>query len=87
MAALVTTREKAGPAGPAGGGRDEGVFEAHALRGEAVNVWSLDHGMTGAPEGMIALVVGKQEQDVWSCRAGSRKEEAQQENVETTHGG
>ena len=47
----------------------------------------LDHGMTSAAEGVIALVVSKQKENVWLAGAGMRKEEAQEKKVETLHGG
>ena len=87
MAAFVATGEKAGSTCPASGGCNECIFKAHALRGEAVKVWSLDEGMARAPEGMIALIVGEEEEEIGLARGGGGKEEAQEEKAETRHGG
>ena len=86
MAAFVATGEEAGSACPAGRGCNECIFKAHALRSEAIKVRGLDHGVTSAPKGMIALVVSEQEKDVGLTQAGSWKEEAKEESVERRHG-
>ena len=86
MASFVATSKEAGSTCPASGGCNECIFKAHALRGEAVKVWSLDDGMARAPESVIALIVGEEEEDIGLAGAGSRKEEAQEEKAETRHG-
>ena len=87
MTAFVATGEETGPAGPAGGGGDEGIFKAHPLRGESIKVRGLHHGVPSAAEGVIALVVRKKEEDVGPAGAGGRKKEAQEDKAETWHGG
>lgn len=86
VAAFVATSKEAGSTCPASGGCNECIFKAHALRGEVVKVWSLDEGMARAPESVIALIVGEEEENIGLARAGSRKEEAQEEKAETRHG-
>ena len=86
MAAFVATSEEAGSACPAGGGCNERVFKAHSLCSEAIKVRGLDHRMTSAPEGMVALVVSEQEKYVRLTRAGSWKECAKEKNAERRHG-
>ena len=64
MPAFVATGEETGAADPAGGRRDERVFEAHALFRKPVDVWCLHDRMTGAAESVVPLIVGVKEQNV-----------------------
>ena len=64
MAAPVHPGEKAGPAGPADRGGDEGVLEQHAPAGQGVGVGRLDDVVAGRAQRRPVLVVGEQEQDV-----------------------
>lgn len=86
MAAFVAASEEAGSACPAGGGCNERIFKAYALRSEAIKVRSLDHGVTSAAKGMIALVVSEQEKNVGLTQAGSWKDEAKEKSAERRHG-
>ena len=86
MAAFVATSEEAGSACPAGGGCNERIFKAYALRSEAIKVGGPDHGVTSAAKGMIALVVSEQEKNVGLTQAGSWKEEAKEKSAERRHG-
>ena len=40
------------------------IAEAHAISGETINRRRLHDGMSGAAQGVIALIVGEEEEDV-----------------------
>jgi len=40
------------------------IAEAHALGGETINRWRLHDGMPGAAQGVVALIIGEEEEDV-----------------------
>src|SRR5262249_31391010 len=61
---LAAAGEDRGPAGGADGRRHEGVAGAYAARPPPGEVRRLDDGVPGTAEGVEALVVGQNEQDV-----------------------
>lgn len=60
----VEAAEDGGAAGGAQGGSAEVVFEEDAFIGEAVDIGGGEVGVTGAAEGVPALVVGEDEDHV-----------------------
>ena len=78
VAAFVAPGEEASPAGPAGRGGDKRILESHASGGETVKMRSLDHGMARAAEGVIALIVCEQKENVGLARGCHRNEQAQE---------
>ena len=63
--ARVASCEEAGPAGRADGALREGVFKEDALFGEAIQVGGVDKGVAITAEGVKALLVGADPEDVW----------------------
>ncbi len=71
---LVSSAEDAGPAGGADRGRDEGPVEPDSVPGQGIRVRRPDDRVAGAAQGVEALVVGQDEEDVGrDRRSGSRK--------------
>ncbi len=63
--ARVASGEEAGSAGRADGTLREGVFKEDALFGEAVQVGGVYIGVAITAEGVKALLVGADPEDVW----------------------
>ena len=61
---LVGAGEEAGAADPASGGGDKGILKADPFPGEAVDVRCLDDGVARATEGVVALVVCVEKQNI-----------------------
>ena len=86
VAGLGHAGEDRGPAGHADRGGDEGVAEADALRGEAVDVGRSDVGVPGAAEGVVALVVDQDEDEVRPLLRGGGGRDAGRQPSEDDRG-
>ena len=58
-------REQRGAGGGAHGGTAEEPFATHPLPREGVQVRRVDDGVPGCMDGIGALLIGKEQQDVW----------------------
>jgi hypothetical protein len=65
IGAIVSSGERDGAAGRTDGERDEGILETGSLSSEAIEVGSFEMGVAGAAHGIGAVVIGKDEDDVW----------------------
>jgi len=74
--AVVDAAEDGGAVGGAGGGDDVGAVEGDALAGEAVHFRGGDDGVAGCAQGVVALVVGEEEDDVGALLSGCGQGEA-----------
>ena len=69
MLAFVGTGEETRPSHPTGGGGDKGVFKSYSLVCKPINMGSFNNRMPGASKGMVALIVGVEQEKIG---AGSR---------------
>jgi hypothetical protein len=64
MLAFIGTGEEAGPSHPAGGGGDKSVLKADSFASQPIDVGGFHNGMPGAPEGMVTLIVGVEQEKI-----------------------